>query len=66
MKGKAAKGEGWGSAFHQLFPRYSGTLIPTAPTDIRYGNFLYYFVLYSVYRHKWSNIKFIADFALVS
>ena len=24
-----------GSAFHQLCPRYSGTLIPTAPTAIR-------------------------------
>ena len=23
------------SAFHQLCPRYSGTLIPTAPTAIR-------------------------------
>ena len=34
-KDKAAKGEGWGSAFHQLCPRYSGTLTPTAPTAIR-------------------------------
>ena len=24
-----------GAAFHQLCPRYSGTLIPTAPTAIR-------------------------------
>ena len=24
-----------GSAFHQLCPRYSGTLTPTAPTAIR-------------------------------
>ena len=24
-----------GSAFHQMYPRYSGTLIPTAPTAIR-------------------------------
>ena len=26
---------GMGSAFHQLCPRYSGTLTPTAPTAIR-------------------------------
>ena len=26
-----------GSAFHQLCPRYSGTLTPTAPTAISYG-----------------------------
>ena len=36
---REAKGEGWargmGSAFHQLCPRYSGTLTPTAPTTIR-------------------------------
>ena len=24
-----------GSAFHQLYPRYNGTLTPTAPTAIR-------------------------------
>ena len=34
-KDKAAKGRGMGSAFHQLCPRYSGTLTPTAPTAIR-------------------------------
>ena len=33
-KDKAAKG-GMGSAFHQLCPRYSGTLTPTAPMAIR-------------------------------
>ena len=32
-KDKAVKGEGW--AFHQLWPRYSGILTPTAPTAIR-------------------------------
>ena len=26
-----------GSAFHQLCPRYSGTLTPTAPTALSYG-----------------------------
>ena len=34
-KDKAAKGEGWAPPFHQLCPRYSGTLTPTAPTAIR-------------------------------
>ena len=30
-----------GSAFHQLCPRYSGTLTPTAPTAIRLWDTLY-------------------------
>ena len=30
-----------GSAFHQLCPRYSGTLIPTAPTAMRNLYILY-------------------------
>ena len=34
-KDKAAKGEGWAPAFHQLCPRYSGTLTPTAPMAIK-------------------------------
>ena len=34
-KDKAAKRRGMDSAFHQLCPRYSGTLTPTAPTVIR-------------------------------
>ena len=32
-----------GSAFHQLCPRYSGTLTPTAPTAIRlWDTFTFY------------------------
>ena len=34
-KAKAAKMRGMGSAFHQLCPRYNGTLTPTARTAIR-------------------------------
>ena len=30
-----SKRKGMGSAFHQLCPRYSGTLTPTTPTAIR-------------------------------
>ena len=36
-----------GSAFHQLCPRYSGTLTPTAPTAIRlWETFTFYLVSY--------------------
>ena len=35
-----------GSAFHQLCPRYSGTLTPTAPTAIRlWDTFTFFFGL---------------------
>ena len=34
-KDKVSERRGMGSAFHQLCPRYSGTLTPTAPTAIR-------------------------------
>ena len=34
-EGKGSEMRGMGSAFHQLCPRYSGTLLPTAPTAIR-------------------------------
>ena len=35
-----------GSAFHQLCPRYSGTLTPTAPTAIRlWDTFTFYSLL---------------------
>ena len=34
-EGQGSERRGMGSAFHQLCPRYSGTLIPTAPTAIR-------------------------------
>ena len=33
--GYGSKRRGVGSAFHQLCPRYSGTLTPTAPTATR-------------------------------
>ena len=32
---KGRERRGMGSAFHQLCPKYSGTLTPTAPTAIR-------------------------------
>ena len=36
-----------GSAFHQLCPRYSGTLTPTAPTAIRlWDTFTFTFLAY--------------------
>ena len=34
-EGQGSERRGMGSAFHQLCPRYSGTLTPTAPTAIR-------------------------------
>ena len=34
-EGLGSERRGMGSAFHQLCPRYSGTLTPTAPTAIR-------------------------------
>ena len=33
-----------GSAFHQLCPRYSGTLTPTAPTAIRLWDTFTFFI----------------------
>ena len=38
-----------GSAFHQLCPRYSGTLTPTAPTAIRlWDTFTFTFTFYCI------------------
>ena len=37
-KDKGSERRGMGSAFHQLCPRYNGTLTATAPTAIRLGN----------------------------
>ena len=38
-----------GSAFHQLCPRYSGTLTPTAPTAIKlWDTFTFYLYFYTV------------------
>ena len=34
-EGQGSERRGMSSAFHQLCPRYSGTLTPTAPTAIR-------------------------------
>ena len=40
-----------GSAFHQLCPRYSGTLTPTAPTAIKlWDTFTFTFMTYSVFQ----------------
>ena len=39
-----------GSAFHQLCPRYSGTLTPTAPTAIRLWET---FIFFSVSLNPW-------------
>ena len=38
-----------GSAFHQLCPRYSGTLTPTAPTAIRLWDTFTFFFFYHHY-----------------
>ena len=38
-----------GSAFHQLCPRYSGTLTPTAPTAIRLWETFTFFSIYLLY-----------------
>ena len=41
-----------GSAFHQLCPRYSGTLTPTAPTAIRlWDTFTFTFLYISCIQH---------------
>ena len=43
-----------GSAFHQLCPRYSGTLTPTAPTAIRlWDTFTFTFTC------EWPNKKYV-------
>ena len=36
-KDEGSERRGMGSAFHQLCPRYSGTLTPTAPLLLDYG-----------------------------
>ena len=42
-KDKGSERRGMGSAFHQLCPRYSRTLTPTAPTAIRlWDTFTFY------------------------
>ena len=58
-KDKAAKGEGWGFVFHQLCPRYSGTLTPTAPMANRLWEtftFTFYYLrtvsMHAVFFHK--------------
>ena len=38
-----------GSAFHQLCPRYSGTLTPTAPTAIRLWDTFTFFLFIYIY-----------------
>ena len=45
-----------GSAFHQLCPRYSGTLTPTAPTAIRLplkGHLLMAVILFRCFEPKY-------------
>ena len=44
-----------GSAFHQLCPRYSGTLTPTAPTAIRLWDTFTFYLIYKIifgYKHR--------------
>ena len=45
-----------GSAFHQLCPRYSGTLTPTAPTAIRLWDT---FTFYTALPHNLINDKLV-------
>ena len=40
-----------GSAFHQLCPRYSGTLTPTAPTAIRLWETFTFFTRFAFHLH---------------
>ena len=43
-----------GSPFHQLCPRYSGTLTPTAPTAIRlWDTFIFTFYSVKVKNRNW-------------
>ena len=40
-----------GSAFHQLCPRYSGTLTPTAPTAIRLWDAFTFYLLKQLFSY---------------
>ena len=44
-----------GSAFHQLCPRYSGTLTPTAPTAIRLWETFTFFTVGTL--RNWSKVQ---------
>ena len=47
-----------GSAFHQLCPRYSGTLTPTAPTAIRlWDTFTFTFFTIRSYSQLMTNLS---------
>ena len=50
-----------GSAFHQLCPRYTGTLTPTAPTAMGNLNFFKFVVLYvrNIYRFNLNTVNSI-------
>ena len=63
-KVKAAKRRGMRSAFHQLCPRYSGTLTPTVPTAIRLWETFTFVTSYSVYTLNYKTITDAHFFSL--
>ena len=54
-----------GSAFHQLCPRYSGTLTPTAPTAIRlWETFTFFTTMREFFTKVQENYNILKDFVL--
>ena len=56
-----------GSAFHQLCPRYSGTLTPTAPTAIRLWEtftFTFFTTMRDFFTRVQENYNILKDFVL--
>ena len=53
-----------GSAFHQLCPRYSGTLTPTAPTAIRLWD-TFTFLPFLVVERTNYNLRNVNDVSIV-
>ena len=57
-EGYGSKRRGIGSAFHQLCPRYSGTLIPIVPTAIRLWETYTFFTCLSLSLKDISSLKY--------
>ena len=55
-----------GSAFHQLCPRYSGTLTPTAPTAIRLWDTFTFTFFYSSLKRSTLPATAVRIFTLTS
>ena len=54
-----------GSAFHQLCPRYSGTLTPTAPTAIRLWETFTFYTFVSTFYIVFSN-NLLYEYCLIA